>query len=90
MEIWFRDLPLRENVKLWDEDEGNLYEMAVTLDNGMSAEDKGGSTAECRTRFGIRSFGDNGSGRLALNGRAIFSAGVRAIAQNTRRPGIHP
>jgi len=69
MEIWFRDLPLRENVKLWDEDEGNLYEMAVTLDNGMSAEDKGGSTAECRTRFGIRSFGDNGSGRLALNGR---------------------
>ena len=72
MEIWFRDLPLRENVKLWDEDEGNLYEMAVTLDNGMSAEDKGGSTAECRTRFGIRSFGDNGSGRLALNGRAIF------------------
>ena len=72
MEIWFRDLPLRENVKLWDEDEGNLYEMAVTLDNGMSAEDKGGSTAECRTRFGIRSFGDNGSGRLALNGRRIF------------------
>ena len=75
MEIWFRDLPLRENVKLWDEDEGNLYEMAVTLDNGMSAEDKGGSTAECRTRFGIRSFGDNGSGRLALNGRAIFLRG---------------
>ena len=72
MEIWFRDLPLRENVKLWDEDEGNLYEMAVTLDNGMSAEDKGGSTAECRTRFGIRIFGDNGSGRFALNGRTIF------------------
>ena len=77
MEIWFRDLPLRENVKLWDEDEGNLYEMAVTLDNGMSAEDKGGSTAECRTRFGIRSFGQ-------------FFCGVRQIAQNTRRPGIHP
>ena len=72
MEIWFRDLPLRENVKLWDEDEGNLYEMAVTLDNGMSAEDKGGSTAVCRTRFGIRIFGDNGSGRFALNGRTIF------------------
>ena len=69
MEIWFRDLPLRENVKLWDEDEGNLYEMAVTLDNGMSAEDKGGSTAECRTRFGIRSFGDNGSA-IFLRGEA--------------------
>ena len=81
MEIWFRDLPLRENVKLWDEDEGNLYEMAVTLDNGMSAEDKGGSTAECRTRFGIRSFGDNGSGRLALNGRAIFLRGEANCAE---------
>lgn len=80
-EIWFRDLPLRENVKLWDEDEGNLYEMAVTLDNGMSAEDKGGSTAECRTRFGIRSFGDNGSGRLALNGRAIFLRGEANCAE---------
>lgn len=81
MEIWFRDLPLRENVKLWDEDEGNLYEMAVTLDNGMSAEDKGGSTAECRTRFGIRSFGDNGSGGLALNGRAIFLRGEANCAE---------
>lgn len=81
MEIWFRDLPLRENVKLWDEDESNLYEMAVTLDNGMSAEDKGGSTAECRTRFGIRSFGDNGSGRLALNGRAIFLRGEANCAE---------
>jgi hypothetical protein len=81
MEIWFRDLPLRENVKLWDEDEGNLYEMAVTLDNGMSAEDKGGSTAEGRTRFGIRSFGDNGSGRLALNGRAIFLRGEANCAE---------
>ena len=81
VEIWFRDLPLRENVKLWDEDEGNLYEMAVTLDNGMSAEDKGGSTAECRTRFGIRSFGDNGSGRLALNGRTIFLRGEANCAE---------
>lgn len=81
VEIWFRDLPLRENVKLWDEDEGNLYEMAVTLDNGMSAEDKGGSTVECRTRFGIRSFGDNGSGRLALNGRAIFLRGEANCAE---------
>lgn len=81
MEIWFHDLPLRENVKLWDEDEGNLYEMAVTLDNGISAEDKGGSTAECRIRFGIRSFGDNGSGRLALNGRAIFLRGEANCAE---------
>ena len=81
MEIWFRDLPLRENVKLWDEDEGNLYEMAATLDCGMPAEDGGDSTDEYRTCFGIRSFGDNGSGRLALNGRAIFLRGEANCAE---------
>lgn len=81
VEIWFHDLPLRKNVKLWDEDEGNLYEVVATLDCGMPAEDKGGSTAECRTRFGIRSFGDNGSGRLALNGRAIFLRGEANCAE---------
>ena len=72
VEIWFRDLPLRENVKLWDEEEGNLYEMAATLDSGTVAEHGVNSSVECRTRFGIRIFGDNGSGRFALNGRTIF------------------
>lgn len=72
VEIWFRDLPLRENVKLWDEEEGNLYEMAATLDSGTAAEHGVNSSVECRTRFGIRIFGDNGSGRFALNGRTIF------------------
>lgn len=81
MEIWFRDLPLRENVKLWDEDEGNLYEMAVTLDCGMPAEDGGDSTDEYRTCFGIRSLSDNGSGRLALNGRTIFLRGEANCAE---------
>ena len=72
VEIWFRDLPLRENVKLWDEEEGNLYEMAATLDGGTVAEHGVNSSVEYRTRFGIRIFGDNGSGRFALNGRTIF------------------
>lgn len=72
VEIWFRDLSLQENIKLWDEEEGNLYEMTATLDSGMAAEHGANSSAEYRTRFGIRSFGDNGSGRLALNGRTIF------------------
>lgn len=72
VEIWFRDLPLRENVKLWDEEEGNLYEMAATLDSGTAAEHGVNSSVEYRTRFGIRIFGDNGSGRFALNGRTIF------------------
>ena len=81
VEIWFRDLPLRKNVKLWDEDEGNLYEMVATLDCGMPAEDGGDSTDEYRTCFGIRSFGDNGSGRLALNGRTIFLRGEANCAE---------
>lgn len=72
VEIWFRDLPLRENEKLWDEEEGNLYEMAATLDSGTAAEHGVNSSVEYRTRFGIRIFGDNGSGRFALNGRTIF------------------
>lgn len=72
VEIWFRDLPLRENVKLWDEEEGNLYEMAATLDSGTAAEQGVNSSVEYCTRFGIRIFGDNGSGRFALNGRTIF------------------
>lgn len=72
VEIWFRDLPLRENVKLWDEEDGNLYEMAATLDSGTAAEHGVNSSVEYRTRFGIRIFGDNGSGRFALNGRTIF------------------
>ena len=81
VEIWFRDLPLRKNVKLWDEDEGNLYEMVATLDCGMPAEDGGDSTDEYRTCFGIRSLSDNDSGRLALNGRTIFLRGEANCAE---------
>ncbi len=73
LKIWFRDLPLRENVKLWDEEEGNLYEMTAMLRCGLlRTECKGNVVSEYRTRFGIRTFGDNGSGRLALNGRTLF------------------
>ena len=82
VEIWFYDLSLRKNVKLWDEEEGNLYEMVATLDCGMPAEDVRDSTDECRIRFGIRSFGDNGSGRLALNGRTIFLRGEANCAES--------
>ena len=81
VEIWFRDLHLRENVKLWDEAEGNLYEMAAILDSGMAAEYGDDIVDECRIRFGIRSFGDNGSGRLALNGRTIFLRGEANCAE---------
>lgn len=84
-EIIIEDLPLAQGVKLWDEEEGNLYEMQVKLaagaGNGESAETEPAETGkaliidEKRAVFGIRTFGDNGSGRLTLNGRIIFLRG---------------
>ena len=61
-EIRIEGLPLAEHVKRWDEYEGNLYELSALL---TGDEEK-------RVTFGVRDFGDNGKGRLALNGRTIF------------------
>lgn len=30
-ELWFRGLPLAENVRRWDEEDGNLYTLTATL-----------------------------------------------------------
>ncbi len=59
----FNNLKLAWNVRLWDEEEGNLYELTASIKQSID---------EHTVIFGIRSFGDNGSGRLALNGRTIF------------------
>ena len=59
-ELWFRGLPLAENVRRWDEEDGNLYTLTATL---------GGSTRT--VRFGVRDFRAEG-GVLTLNGRRIF------------------
>ena len=46
----------------WEEGEGNLYELTAELRDG-----------DCKTvTFGVRDFGDDGKGHLALNGRRIF------------------
>ena len=88
-EIVIEDLPLAEHIKLWDEDEGNLYELRAKLICGDGGEpeadgckkpgaDGSGEAEACgvhdekKVIFGVRTFGDNGSGRLALNGRTIF------------------
>lgn len=63
-EIVFADLPLSPTAKRWDEGEGNLYELTATLEKYEHA-------AKTVT-FGIRDFGDDGTGRLALNGRRIY------------------
>ncbi len=80
-EIVFEDLPLAEGVRLWDEEEGNLYKMKAIIcargsqDIGTEEDGREGCWVNCDEKtiiFGIRSFGDDGSGRLALNGRRIF------------------
>lgn len=64
-ELVFDNLPLREDVRRWDVGEGNLYELSVSMAGG-----------EMKTvTFGVRDFGDDGSGRLAINGRTIFLRG---------------
>lgn len=63
-EIVFADLELSPKAKRWDEGEGNLYELTAVLE-------KYDNTTKTVT-FGIRDFGDDGTGRLALNGRRIF------------------
>lgn len=64
-EIAFSALPFKEAIKRWDEEEGNLYELTVALSNGASKT----------VVFGIRDFGADAGGRLALNGRRFFLRG---------------
>lgn len=73
----FTGLALKDDVKLWDEGEGNLYVLTARLQisgNEDKKETVGSKAAvdECAVSFGVRSFGDDGRGRFALNGRTIF------------------
>lgn len=60
--ITLEKLSLRENVRRWDEEEGNLCELTAELESGSRKT----------VTFGVRDFGDDGFGHLALNGRRIF------------------
>ena len=64
-EVWLRGLPLARPVRQWDEYEGCLHALTV------SAED----LAPMTVRFGVRAIGDDGAGRLTLNGRRLFLRG---------------
>ena len=57
-----KGVALAGNVHRWDEYEGNLYELSADLE-GFGAK---------TVTFGVRDFGDDGAGRLALNGRRVF------------------
>ncbi len=69
-EVWLEDLALDENAARWDEYEGNLQELTA----GLIQEKEGQciSLPDKTITFGIREFGDNGEGRLSLNGRTVF------------------
>jgi len=61
-ELCFEGLWMGENVRRWDLEEGNLYRLSVSVTHG-----------ETKTVvFGVRDFGDDGQGRLSVNGRTIF------------------
>lgn len=59
-EIW---LEVSKDRKEWDIEEGMLYECKASILESASTK---------TISFGIRRFGDNGKGRLAINGRTIF------------------
>ncbi len=83
-------LELARDLRLWDEGEGNLYDMTVTLEAWLRAEedDTTSIVSDKSTRFGIRDFRTDENGRLALNGRAIFvrSEANCAVFPITGRP----
>lgn len=74
-EVALTGLEFREDALRWDEYEGNLYQLTAELTGG-------GLPAQQETvTFGVRDFGPDGNGRLALNGRTIFLRGEANCAE---------
>lgn len=63
-ELWYTRLNLRRDGKEWDIEEGNLYDLTVSL-NGMESK---------TVSFGARDF-EAWDGHLTLNGRQLFLRG---------------
>ena len=72
-ELRLEGLALDETALWWDEYEGNLYELTASLTE--ERERRSILMTEKNATFGIRNFGDDGKGRLALNGRTVFLRG---------------
>lgn len=85
-EYRIKDVALKEDVRRWDEYEGELYELEAVLAVETAVVNQLETKTDCKElskyhdkneskktiSFGIRDFGDDGTGRLALNGRRIF------------------
>ena len=63
--INIENIKLKRNVKKWDEYEGNLYDLSISL----KCKD---NTTTINRRYGIRCFEDDGKGHLCLNKRRVF------------------
>lgn len=63
-------LPVKEEIRMWDEFTPNLYDITVTLKD-VSA----GTADKVTERFGFRDFKVT-DGRLSLNGRQVFLRGT--------------
>ncbi len=70
-EIITEPLALSEEIRLWDEGEGECYELTVS----------GKDLAPKTVSFGVRSFSYDKEGRLTLNGRRIFLRGEANCAE---------
>lgn len=89
-ELVFRGLQLRDDVKRWDEYEGNLQHLTVQFAPDMSSSAPTSTAASAMVRaktvaktvaFGVRDFGADSHGRLAINGRAFFLRGEANCAE---------
>ena len=71
------DLKDREDIRLWDEYSGELYELRAELIGVSAPETKNDASVidDKSVTFGVRTFGNDGEGHLALNGRRFFLRG---------------
>lgn len=68
----FKGIPLHDDIKKWDEYEGNLYTLKTTLKIQTKATNSAESIDSTEVTFGIRSYGSDTDGRIILNNRCIF------------------
>lgn len=75
-------LSVADGVRRWDIYDGQLYDLTVTPE-GLKPK---------TVHFGLRQFGDDGTGRLALNGRRVFMRGETncAVFPETGHPPMTP